>query len=249
MYYCCGITEKGVAAHNEDAMLIGRIVADSGVLEQELNAPFIAAVADGVSGEASGEVASKMCLEFVSRIKYSKKVDLKNRLMEVHRQLVINGSEKIETRNMQATLCGIAVDENDEMLIINSGDSRLYRFRGGRLRQISRDQSLVQLLYEEGTITEAERRTHIHRNIIFPVLGNLNTEPEIEVKKLEGGMKFGDLFLLCTDGLSDYLSSIDIEEILELPKPLPDRLKMLVDKALRRNCPDNITAVAVVYCG
>ena len=249
MFYCCGITEKGTAHHNEDAMLIGRLVTDSGTSEQELEAPFIAAVADGVSGEASGDVASKMCLELVSRIKYSKKVCLKNQLMEVHRQLVRSGSEKSETRNMQATLCGIAVDENNDILIIKAGDSRLYRFRGGKLRQISRDQSLVQLLYEEGTITEAERKTHIHRNIIFPVLGNLNSEPEIEVKRLEGGMAFGDLLLLCTDGLSDYLSSIDIEEILELPKPLPARLKMLVDMALERSCPDNITAVAVVYCG
>lgn len=248
MYYCCGITEKGTMPHNEDAMLIGQTVTDSGAAEQNLEAPFIAAVSDGVSGELSGELASKMCLELVKGIKFSRKTKLLQRLTDVHRQLADYGREHEENHNMQATLCGFAVDENDNINIINVGDSRLYRFRGGRLRQISRDQSLVQLLYEEGTITQEERKTHIHRNIIFPVLGNLNSEPKIDIQPLEGGMQFGDILLLCTDGLSDYLSQLDIEEILELPKSLPKRLEMLVKKALDRKCKDNITIIAVVYC-
>lgn len=248
MYYCCGITEKGVMPHNEDALLIGKCVVDGGASEQKLEAPFIAAVSDGVSGERSGELASRMCLELVRDIKYSKKVRLKQRLTDVHRQLARCGSESMETMNMQATLCGIAVDENDRIHIINVGDSRLYRFRGGKLRQISRDQSLVQLLYEEGSITQEERRTHVHRNIIFPVLGNISSEPKIDVSLLKGGMAYGDILLICTDGLSDYLSQIDIEEILELPKGLPKRLELLVKRALERGCADNITVVAVVYC-
>lgn len=248
MYYCCGITDKGVMPHNEDAMLIGKCVSDSGVIEQKLEAPFIAAVSDGVSGERSGELASRMCLELVRDIKYSKKVRLKQRLTDIHYQLAEYGRESSETLNMQATLCGIAVDENNRVQIINAGDSRLYRFRGGRLRQISRDQSLVQLLYEGGTITREERRTHVHRNIIFPVLGNVSSNPEIEVIPLKEGIAYGDILLLCTDGLSDYLSPLDIEEILELPKSLPQRLELLVKKALERGGADNITVVAVVYC-
>lgn len=248
MYYCCGITEKGVMPHNEDAMLIGKLVADSGASEQMLEAPFIAAVSDGVSGERSGEIASRMCLELLRNVRYSKKVKLQQRLNEIHKQLADYGRESNETLNMQATLCGIAVDENDRIHTINAGDSRLYRFRGGKLRQISRDQSLVQLLYEEGSITREERRTHVHRNIIFPVLGNVSSDPKIEIIPLEGGMAYGDILLLCTDGLSDYLSPLDIEEILELPKSLPKRLEFLVKKALERGCTDNITVVAVVYC-
>lgn len=248
MYYCCGITEKGIMPHNEDALLIAKNVIDSGSTEQKLEAPFIAAVSDGVSGELSGELASKMCLELVRDIKYSRKVRLKQRLMDVHRQLAKFGSEHRETLNMQATLCGIAVDENKHIHTINVGDSRLYRFRGGRLKQISRDQSLVQLLFEEGTITQEERRTHIHRNIIFPVLGNLTSKPKIDIDFLEDGIEYGDIMLLCTDGLSDYISPLDIEEILQLPKSLPKRLDMLVKKALENNCNDNITIVAIVYC-
>ncbi len=247
MYYCCGITEKGKMSHNEDAMLIGQDLTDSGSAEMSLKAPFIAAVSDGVSGELSGEVASKMCLELLKEIKYNHKTNLSDKLEEIHIRIAQYGSEHEETRNMQATVCGIAVDEKNRIKFINVGDSRLYRFRGGKLRQLSRDQSLVQLLYEEGSITREERKTHIHRNIINPVIGNLHSRPRIEVQNLKGGMQYGDILLLCTDGLSDYLSQLDIEEILELPKSLPKRLEMLVAKALERNCQDNITVVAVVY--
>lgn len=248
MYYCCGITEKGNMPHNEDAMLVGKCVADSGAISCNLEAPFIAAVSDGVSGELSGEVASKMCLKMVGEIKYSRRVNLKQKLLDIHRQLGVYGVGSRDTLNMQATLCGIAVDESNGINIINIGDSRLYRFRGGHIRQISRDHSLVQMLYDEGSITREELRTHVHRNVIFPVLGNITSDPKIDVLPLEGGMKYGDVLLICTDGLSDYISPIEIEEVLDLPKSLPVRLEMLVKKALEKDCKDNITAVAVVYC-
>lgn len=246
MYYCCGITEKGIMLHNEDAMLIGSDVADSGSSEQNIHAPFIAAVSDGVSGERSGEVASKMCLELVRDIHYSGIIRLDIRLHEIHRQLAEYSAQNPETHNMQATLCGIAVDEKGGILSFNVGDSRLYRFRHGRISQISRDQSLVQLLYEEGTITLEQRRTHVHRNIIFPAFGNINTVPKIDITPIEGGLERGDVLLLCTDGISDYLSPLDMEEFLELPKKLPERLELMVKSALEKGCKDNLTVIAIV---
>ena len=247
MYYCCGLTEKGVMPHNEDAMLVGRMVIDKGKTEQKLNGPFIAAVSDGVSGEAAGEVASRMCLERVRDIEDYQKAKLKAGLLEIHKQLAEYGKKHKDSNNMQTTLCGIAVSENDEIVAFNVGDSRLYRYRGGRLRQISRDQSLVQLLYEEGSITQEERRTHVHRNIIFPAFGNVKTDPRIDIETIPGGMEYGDVLLLCSDGLSDYVSSIDIQEILEMPKSLPKRLSLLVKRALERGGQDNITVIAMIY--
>ena len=158
-----------------------------------------------------------------------------------------HGSENSDTLNMQATLCGIAIDEDNKINIINIGDSRLYRFRGNHIRQISRDQSLVQLLYEEGTITQQEKKTHVHRNIIFPVLGNISSKPDIKVELLSDGMQYGDVLILCTDGLSDYVTASDMEEILDMPKSLPKRLEMLVEKALANGGSDNISVIAVVY--
>lgn len=248
MYYCCGVTEKGVMPHNEDALLIKESVIASGSSEHNIEAPFIAAVSDGVSGERSGEIASKMCLELLQKIGYDSRVSLEERLLSVHRELAEYSESDPEIHNMQATVCGIAVEENNRLFIFNVGDSRLYRFRDGRIKQISRDQSLVQLLIDEGAITTEERKTHVHRNIIFPVLGNVRSAPQIDVTELEGGMESGDLLLLCTDGLSDYVSKLDLEEILEMPKNLKTRLHLLVDKALENGSKDNITVIAVVYC-
>ena len=249
MYYCCGLTDKGIMPHNEDALLIGKTVIDEGSSVQTLTQPFIAAVSDGVLGERSGEVASRTCLEMLSELHYSSRTDLASELLGIHRQLASLSADDPDKHNMQATLCGIAVDERGCVLSFNVGDSRLYRFRGGRLTQLSRDQSLVPLLYEEGSITLAERRTHVHRNIIFPAFGNINTPPKIDINPVEGGLEYGDVLLLCSDGLSDYVSPLDMEEIMELPRSLPERLELLIKKALNANGEDNITAAAVVYCG
>lgn len=247
MFYCCGVTDKGIMPHNEDALLIDDSVIDSGSSEKNVTAPFIAAVSDGVSGERSGELASKMCLELVRDIDYSADTKLDEELLGIHQKLADYSRSDPEMHNMQATLCGIAVDESNNILTFNVGDSRLYRYRGGRIKQISRDQSLVQLLIDEGTITSEERRSHVHRNIIFPVFGNQKSAPQIDTVVLEGGMEYGDLLLLCTDGLSDYVSVLDIEEVLELPKSLITRLDMLVKKALENGSKDNITVIAIVY--
>lgn len=248
MYYCCGLTDKGIMPHNEDALLIGKSVIDSGTTEQELGAPFIAAVSDGVSGELSGEVASKMCLEMISELHYTSRTDLSGELLSIHSRLAQFSNENPDNRNMQATLCGIAVDERGNILTFNVGDSRLYRFRSGRITQISRDQSLVQLLYEEGSITLAERKTHVHRNIIFPAFGNVSTRPKIDISPITGGTEFGDVLILCSDGLSDYVSPIDMEEIMELPRSLPERLQLLLEKASANESKDNITVAAIVCC-
>lgn len=246
MYYCCGITEKGVMPHNEDALLIGKHVMTAGMLEQPMKPPFAVAVSDGVSGENAGELASAMCLEYIKEIEDYRKSQLHGEIMEIHEKLAEYSRNDAESRNMQTTLCGIAVDENERATVFNVGDSRLYRFRNGELKQITRDQSLVQLLYEEGTITNEERKTHVHRNIIFPVLGNIKDTPKIDIEEIEGGFDYGDVLLICSDGLSDTLSTIDIQEVMEYSKSLLKRLEILVEMALERGCNDNISAAAVV---
>ena len=89
MYYCCGITDKGVMPHNEDAFLIGRSVLDNGTSEQKLYSSFTVAVSDGVSGENSGEFASRMCLEYVRDMDFSRSSDVSDSFMEIHRRLTV----------------------------------------------------------------------------------------------------------------------------------------------------------------
>lgn len=245
MYYCCGITDKGIMDHNEDAYMIGKKVLTEGSIDSMVNAPFIVAVSDGVSGESFGEIASRKCLEFLSGTDFYSGTDLKSTVMNVHRDLYDYGIQDNKTKNMQATLCALAIDEYDNLYTINVGDSRMYRYRRGEIKQISRDQSLVQLLYEEGTITADQKKTHVHKNIIFPVMGNTSAEPKPDIQNLNEIMKYGDLILICSDGLSDYVSTSEMEDILDRPAKLPKRLEKLVKLAIENGSQDNITIVAL----
>ncbi len=245
MYYCCAVTDKGIRPHNEDAFMIHKTVLTEGVTESLVSAPFLTAVADGVSGEHSGELASSLCLKLLKDVSFSSKTDMTEALTDIHTKLAAYGCRQSETLNMQTTLCAIGIDEDGVLHSINVGDSRLYRYRSGCLTQLSRDQSLVQLLYEEGSITKEEKQTHIHRNIIFPVLGNISSIPKFDIHIAAEEVAFGDVLLLCSDGLSDYAESTEMEEILAMPKPLVRRLRLLADLALANGSTDNITIIAV----
>ena len=245
MFYCCGITDTGaVRDHNEDAFLIYRSVITDAGLECEVNAPFIAAVADGVAGEAAGEVASRTALNELRTIKPSSNMDYTKKVLDIHRVLRRRGKSG-NNPNMQTTLCAIAIDENENATIINVGDSKLFRFRGGKIRQLSTDQSLVQMLYDQGEITAEEKKRHIHRNVIFPVLGNMDADPKIAVTPIEGGICPGDLILICSDGLADYITTGEFEEALSLPMRLPKRLSTLIKLAKEGGSTDNITVVGL----
>ncbi len=246
MYYCCAITDKGVRPHNEDALLIHRTVLTEGVTECELSKPFLLAVADGVSGELSGEVASSACLQMLREVSFSSQTNMERKLFSIHETLMKLGKKQEDKRNMQTTLCAIGVDEHDMLHSMNVGDSRLYRYRNEQLFQLSRDQSLVQVLYEEGAISEEERQHHINRNIIFPVLGNLTELPDFDVKKHHEKIEYGDILLLCSDGLSDYVSKTEMEKILAMPEPLVRRLQLLTELAFQHHCADNITIITLI---
>lgn len=245
MYYCCGITDPGVnGEHNEDAFLINKTAVSEASLECTIAAPFAAAVADGVGGENFGEEASRLAMELLSGVKISPDTDYKLKLLDIHRTIRKQGAAK-KHYNMQTTLCALAVDAKGGAKIINIGDSKLFRYRGGIIKQLSTDQSLVQLLYERGEITEAQKKNHVHKNVIFPVLGNLETNPKVEVTEIEGGICQGDIILICTDGLSDYITRGAFEDTLAEPVKLPKRLAALVELAKKGGSKDNITVVGI----
>lgn len=245
MYYCCGMSDRGrVRDHNEDAFMINRTVMTAETLETSVRGPFIAAVADGVAGEAKGELASKMALKLLSGVRPAKKTDYRKKILDIHRHIRKYGITHENSSNMQTTLCALAVDSDGRHYAINVGDSRLYRMRGGNIKQISTDQSLVQMLHGNGNITSEEKLKSLNSHIILPVLGNTSDDPDPQIIPIEP-IEYGDLILICSDGLSDYLSAGEFEEILALPAKLPKRLSMLIDRALQNGSPDNITVLAV----
>lgn len=245
MFYCCGITDTGrVRDHNEDAFLINHLVMSSAEMESNAKAPMVAAVADGVGGEASGEVASRLALQLISDLKPSPKIDYEKKIMAIHRSLQKHGILH-KSENMQTTLCALVVEASGRALLINVGDSRLYLYRGGKIKQLSRDQSLVQMLYEQGHITNEEKINHSRKNVIFPVLGSLSEDPKPQIAEIEGGLLHGDIVIICSDGLSDKLTNGDFESILAQPKKLPKRLADMVNLALDNGSRDNVTVVGI----
>lgn len=247
MFYCCGITDTGaVREHNEDAFLIGKTVRTAEDTECSVKPPMIAAVADGVAGEASGEVASRMALGLLAAVKPSRKIDYEQKVLAIHAALQKYGVSH-KRSNMQTTLCALAVEADGRAVMINVGDSRLYLYRGGKIKQLSRDQSLVQMLYEQGHIAPEERHGHSQKNVIFPVLGNLSEEPKPQISEIEGGLVHGDIVIICSDGLSDSLTVGELEDILAQPKKLPKRLSDMVERAIKNGSRDNITVVGVTF--
>jgi protein phosphatase len=241
--YVCGITNSGrKPGQNEDAFLIGSDTMTIGDSAVEINPPFIFAVADGVSGEESGEVASATALSVLSAIKMTPKTDPKKIFLDIHKYLKQLGAQK-NSPNMQTTLCAAFVNEN-KLTLCNVGDSRLFLCRGGKLTQISRDQSLAQLLFEQGQLTRAQKRAFSHKNVILPALGNVTDDPTPETTEVE--ILPGDIIILCTDGFSDYVKAHEAESILALPENLKKRVAKLAERAYIAGSRDNITVVAAV---
>ena len=120
------------------------------------------------------------------------------------------------------------------------GDSRAYLFRKGNLRQITKDQSLVEKLLEDKIIKPEEAERMAARNIILQALGS---EEDLEVAHPEQGIQAGDLLLLCTDGLTGVVSNAEVEETLRLGGGLEDICARLIKSAEEKGGPDNITVL------
>ena len=124
------------------------------------------------------------------------------------------------------------------------GDSRLYLLRGGELRQLSEDHTLVQEQFKRGIISAEELKTHSLRHVVTRAVGSRDRF-EVEVQELS--LKAGDLFLLCCDGLSDKVEQQELKSILLEGQDLQARCQSLVDAANRTGGDDNITVVLLHY--
>jgi protein phosphatase len=135
---------------------------------------------------------------------------------------------------------------DSRLFVAQVGDSRAYILRGGRLVQVSRDQSLVNQLIEAGQLTEEEAETFEHNNIILQALGTAET---VQVDLTFVDLRQGDVLLLCSDGLSGMIRSDEIREVLStIPEPL-DACRELTERANRAGGHDNITVIVARFEG
>ena len=247
-YYIYGYTDKGnYRSHNEDSILVNHDVSQDGKLESTVSAPFLSAVCDGVGGEQAGEIASKLCLQHLAILDYDSTVDLKDSLMTVHDKIKKRGSAHAESVNMQTTLCCIAVDENKNVTCINVGDSRMYRYVNGKARQISVDQTYGQFLYEQGEINDINELEPKMRSAIISSMGSVMQDPKIDFIPFVSrfGEENDDTVIICSDGVSDFVSIDEIEIALSLDIPFGDKIESICELALKNGSTDNVSAIGI----
>ena len=147
-------------------------------------------------------------------------------------------------RKMATTYAALSI-ENNIYCFSNIGDSKGYLCRNGKIRKMTKDHNTVQLLVEEGLLTEEQAKKHPQRHAIYQALGmqEEDIEPEPYISEKQNAQE-GDLLLLCTDGITDMITEAEIEEIL-LDKMIQNKVEVIVDKAMENGGKDNITALIV----
>jgi protein phosphatase len=201
-------------------------------------------VADGMGGAQAGEVASKAAADAFD-------VDLPAGPPErVLRETIVAANRRIHElaradpsrAGMGTTLtAAILSAEREEVAIGHVGDSRAYRLRAGRLEQLTRDHSLVEEMRRKGQITDAQAQDHPQRSIITRALG---PEPEVEPDVQTVPAAPGDVFLICSDGLTTMLDEEQIAKLLARATTMDAAVRALIDEANRAGGRDNITALA-----
>jgi serine/threonine protein phosphatase PrpC len=227
-----GATDVGkVRANNQDQLLV---------------ATSLFAVADGMGGHAAGEVASRVATEALKAAFVDPTPDaLVDAVERANRAVWDRAQAEPSFRGMGTTLCALALvhkDEDEELAIVNVGDSRVYLLRQGELEQLTTDHTLVQELVDDGQLSEAEADVHPQRHVLTRALG---VDADVEVDLVEVVPYKGDRFLLCSDGLPREVSDAQIASSLRRLADPDEAAKELVSEARARGGNDNITVVVV----
>jgi PPM family protein phosphatase len=201
-------------------------------------------VADGMGGAQAGEVASKTAAEsFATELPQGPPLRALEQTIEAANRTIHELARKDPgLAGMGTTTTAAIVDlEAEEVAIGHVGDSRAYRLRKGKLEQLTRDHSLVEEMRRKGQLTDAQAEDHPQRSIITRALG---PEPEVQVDLQTVPAQPGDVFLICSDGLTTMLDDERIARILARATSLQAAARALVDEANRAGGRDNITVVA-----
>jgi protein phosphatase len=214
--------------HNEDAFVVQ---------------PPLFAVADGMGGAKAGEVASGLAAAAVQESGsdgQSGEARVTALIEEANRRVFRRATEDREASGMGTTMT-VALVEGDRVAIGHVGDSRAYLIREGELEQLTDDHSLVAELVRSGKLTPEEAETHPQRSVITRALG---TDADVDVDSFSVRAAPGDLFLLCSDGLTSMVDDQTILDAVEQHRPnLQEAAKALVNAANRVGGEDNITVV------
>jgi serine/threonine protein phosphatase PrpC len=205
--------------------------------------PPLFAVADGMGGAQAGEVASRLAAaafrEFHDADELAPEERVEAIIQEANRRIFDRARADAAASGMGTTITAAVVGE-DSVTIGHVGDSRAYRIRDGELEQLTQDHSLVADLIRSGRLTPEEADTHPQRSVITRALG---TDPEVDVDTFTVEVAPGDVFLLCSDGLTTMVGDDEILRLVRESSGLESAGKALVKAANRHGGDDNVTVV------
>ena len=198
-------------------------------------------VADGMGGHKAGDVASKIAVAVVERALKNERptISLLRKAIEEANEAIYEEQLANPDYSGMGTTMTVIWEDEDRVLLGHVGDSRAYRVRNSAISQVSLDHSMVAEMVRRGLITEDEARVHPYRNIITRALGTAPTI-NVDVKELEKAP--GDLYLLCSDGLSEYVHPNRMNEVLR-KYSLENAADVLLNLALEGGGRDNISVV------
>jgi len=246
----CGLSDPGCERpENEDRIL----------LDEDLG---LFAVADGMGGHASGEVAATMALAAVRHCVQSSRDRLdvtwpfgynfslsldENRLCTAfqlgNRQVWIRSDQAPEHAGMGTTLTAVLIRE-DRAAVASVGDSRAYLFRGGQLDQLTVDDTWVEAMIRQGTLDRQRAREHPMRSVLTQAAG---AREAVEVRTIERPLRDQDLLLLSTDGLHAVVEEEAIRAALASGDSLPPMARRLIEAARASGGPDNVSCILIRY--
>jgi PPM family protein phosphatase len=205
--------------------------------------PRLLALADGMGGHAAGEVASSLVISALAPLDDDDPGDdllaeLRDATVEGNAAITRHVADAPDLEGMGTTLTAILF-AGSRLGLVHIGDSRAYQLRDGAFSQITKDDTFVQSLIDEGRITEDEAHTHPQRSLLLRAITGQDIEPSLTIREARPG----DRYLLCSDGLSGVVSDETLAETLASyrdPRECADRM---IDLALRGGGPDNITCI------
>jgi PPM family protein phosphatase len=252
----CGRTTTGkVRQNNEDSLWTGPVGdAEAKAGEREASGGvewpgFLLAVADGMGGQAAGEIASRLAVEGLAE-ELGRRTRAGNAelvAVDVGKDSIHAANARIrETGERDAALSGMGTTLTVAWILGTSaelfqvGDSRAYLWRGGRLEQLTKDQSLIGKLVEDGLLSPEQAETAAGRHIILQALGS---EEALDIVHRTVALQIGDVLLLCTDGLSGLAKHSAIETVMRRGGTLAEQAGKLVKLAEDAGGTDNITVL------
>jgi len=222
----------------------------------------LAIVADGMGGHASGEIASRMAVETI--VSYFKETEGEQQLtwpfkvdrghnqtinrmataIKLANQQIFEGAERKSEWHGMGTTVVSTLFLDDVLIVGHVGDSRLYRVREGGIDQITEDHSLLNDYLKAKKLTPEEIEAFPHKNVIVRALGMKDTVT-VDINRVEP--KDGDIFLLCSDGLSGMVTDKQMEQILQSQADLDKACAQLIDAANANGGNDNVTCILAQY--